>query len=1010
MPRDGVSTTAMARVGNILIVLALVLVVVAIGLVIARKPVVSALAIAYLEREGFGPVELRVSALDTDVLELRSVRIGPEEGPHVRVRRILVGFDGVEVSSVALHGVFLAAQREHGALDIGPLTALLESPVDGPAADLSPLPSLPTSLPRLSLHDLMLTVKDDPDFLILRMEGPYRLEAGRLTGGGPFSVVSVDARGEGKLSITLDADLTGAAELNAHDVTFWAPGLSGPFDFQSLDVALARQSGLISADIAGETVGGIVTASLLIATPFDRPAIDMGVQANFDDLSGLLAVVADAAGETPVTGGSADLALAMVATADDGFIWSDIGGLIDSMAGEARLAGSFRLPADVHPAGEQAGAIAADLEADGRLRDGLINMNFNELEVRVEKFIEPDALKPLAISHASGLTLWARPGLQATITLSDPFSLSLAGAVDAESAPLRLAAELGDTRISEHGLKATGTNISLVGLAVQGQQFDQLRFGGDVELRDGLALRGRFEAAAGSLTLADSTAGDLSASLEMDIAAHSAERLRVMLDGKVKAGSLSVADGAATLSNSEVGFDGFSFAMVPGKGMVVKGAVEGVSGDVNIAGMEGMPIRVSPLRAEVDLDGYGFGTMYGSVDLRGEGMSVAGIASTGPIRLAGKVRPSPQSLRAEVALDQLRADPALGIAVPAAAFNGVLDATDARASLAGRLQAEAAGVDVSAVADKASGTGEARIALPETALSVLSDLLQGSLLPEGVELTDGHVDGDMNFNFGKELSGNLAVSVRNGGVTVPEVALSDINTSLRLDSLVPPVTNGVQQVRIGRLSGPFDMTDLELRFATLQEGEATVARVERLAGSVFGGELAILPFTLRPEEERRSIQVALNRIDMVEIVDLAGLEDFILTGSLSGTLPVEIVGENGVVVRQGKLLADGPGTLQLDGNVLRGILGQQGGEEIDLMIRTLEDFRYNVLEVSLDKPLEGETTMLVTLGGLNPAVLDGHPFRFNISVSGDADRLLATILTVYRASSGVIEQGIKSLQ
>lgn len=1010
MPPDGVSITAMARVGRILIVLALVLVVVAVGLVIARKPIVSALAIAYLEREGFGPVELRVSALDPEVLEFELVLVGPEDGPHVRVRRILVGFDGIEVSSVALHGVIVAAQREHGALDVGPLTALLEGPVDGPNADPSRLPSLPTDLPPLSLHDFMLTVKDDPDFLMLRMEGSYRLEAGRLTGGGPFSVVSADARGEGALSVTVDADLAGVADLNAHEATFWVPGLSGPLRFQSLDVALARQSGLISADIAGETEGGIVTASLLIATPFDRPAIDMGVQANFDDLSGLLAVVAEAVGETPVTGGSADLALAMVATADDGVIWSDIGGLIDSMAGEARLAGSFRLPADVHPAGERTGAIAADLEADGRLRDGFMNMNFNELKVRVEKFVEPDALKPLAISHASGLTLRARPGLQATVTLSDPFSLSLAGAVDAESAPLRLAAELGDTRISEHGLKATGTNIRLTGLAFHGQQLDQLRFGGDVELTDGVALHGRFEAAAGLLSLTDSTAGDLSASLEMDIAAHTAERFRIMLDGTVNAGLLSVAADAATLSNSEIGFDDFSFAMVPGKGMVVKGVVEGASGHVNIAGMEGMPITVSPWRADVDLDGYGFGTMYGSVDLRGEGVSVADVASTGPIRLAGKVRPSPQSLRAEVAIDELRVDPALGIAVPTAAFNGVLDATDAGASLAGRLKAGAAGVDISAVADKASGTGEARIALPETALSVLSDLLRGGVLPEGMELTDGHLNGDMDFSLGKGLSGNLAVSVRNGGVTVPEVKLSDINTSLQLESLVPPATRGVQQVRIGRLSGPFEMTDLELRFVTQQEGAATVARVEHLAGSVFGGELAILPFTLRPEEERRPIKVALSRIDMAEIVDLAGLEDFILTGSLSGTLPVEIVGENGVVVRQGKLVADGPGTLQLDGNVLRGILGQQGGEEVDLMIRTLEDFRYDLLEVSLDKPLEGETTMLVTLGGLNPAVLDGHPFRFNISVSGDADRLLATILTVYRASSGVIEQGIKSLQ
>ena len=205
------------------------------------------------------------------------------------------------------------------------------------------------------------------------------------------------------------------------------------------------------------------------------------------------------------------------------------------------------------------------------------------------------------------------------------------------------------------------------------------------------------------------------------------------------------------------------------------------------------------------------------------------------------------------------------------------------------------------------------------------------------------------------------------------------------------------------------MRDMLLRFELQQDAGETIARILGLHGTLLGGQMAMRPFDLRVDETSRRIDVDLKGIDMAAVVDLAGLEDFILTGSLSGTLPVEIVGENGVVVRQGKLVADGPGALRLDGNVLRGILGQQG-EEIDLMIRTLEDFRYDLLEISLDKPLEGETTMLVTLGGLNPAVLDGHPFRFNISVSGDADRLLATILTVYRASSGVIEQGIKSLQ
>jgi hypothetical protein len=105
-----------------------------------------------------------------------------------------------------------------------------------------------------------------------------------------------------------------------------------------------------------------------------------------------------------------------------------------------------------------------------------------------------------------------------------------------------------------------------------------------------------------------------------------------------------------------------------------------------------------------------------------------------------------------------------------------------------------------------------------------------------------------------------------------------------------------------------------------------------------------------------------------------------------------------VYVRGGLLTSDGEGVIRYRSEQAARVLKGRG-ESVDLMLRALQDFRYEDLSLSIDKGADRETRIGLHMLGHNPQVLDGHPFRFNINLTGNVDGILAAILEGYRASS-----------
>jgi hypothetical protein len=131
------------------------------------------------------------------------------------------------------------------------------------------------------------------------------------------------------------------------------------------------------------------------------------------------------------------------------------------------------------------------------------------------------------------------------------------------------------------------------------------------------------------------------------------------------------------------------------------------------------------------------------------------------------------------------------------------------------------------------------------------------------------------------------------------------------------------------------------------------------------------------------------------------------SGRLSGAIPVAVrSGE--VAIPRGELAAKG-GVLQVRSQQVASLLSG-GGESVKLLLDALRDFHYDELTVTVEKAFEGEAVVRLQLAGENPAVMNGQPFRINLNLAGNLDRLVASLLELARLSDQTVRATVRAVQ
>jgi len=232
----------------------------------------------------------------------------------------------------------------------------------------------------------------------------------------------------------------------------------------------------------------------------------------------------------------------------------------------------------------------------------------------------------------------------------------------------------------------------------------------------------------------------------------------------------------------------------------------------------------------------------------------------------------------------------------------------------------------------------------------------------------------------------------------------DLNLTLTLTSLTPPASAPGQRLTIGRVDPGVALDRVAVRFQ-IHPGDPPRLGIEQAQFRISGGRVLLRDLLLDPAAPRLDLPLEIEGLDLAELLRILDIDGLSGSGRLSGRIPIAIEGES-VTIANGRIAAEAPGTLRFESERARQVLAA-AGESAALMLRALEDFRYDELSLAIDKPAGAGARLTLALLGHNPDVLDGYPFRFNINLEGDTDRLVAALSQAYSLSNRVLRQFLR---
>ncbi len=323
-------------------------------------------------------------------------------------------------------------------------------------------------------------------------------------------------------------------------------------------------------------------------------------------------------------------------------------------------------------------------------------------------------------------------------------------------------------------------------------------------------------------------------------------------------------------------------------------------------------------------------------------------------------------------------------------------------SARGGAQVPLSGTYNGAVGDGTMRLGPGTLAFAPDGLS--PDHLSPRLQPLGDARGRVDVDATIMLDNGAPRDSTARLTFDGLTLTAPLGRVEDLTGSVMVLDLLDPRTPPGQRLTARRVTGPVTLEAPRIRFQLTRQGDDMVVLVEAAEGSLADGMVGVGETVLRPLAPANSAIVDVRRISLGALLDQYAAGQVSGTGRLSGVLPLSM-DEGGLVLREGRLVADEPGRLQVNwGEARDGLIAQ--GREMSLLVRALEDFQYAMLRVAVERPRAGALTLAITVEGQNPAVLDGQPFVFNIALSGDLEEVLAAMTAGTGVTMDLLRQGL----
>ena len=249
--------------------------------------------------------------------------------------------------------------------------------------------------------------------------------------------------------------------------------------------------------------------------------------------------------------------------------------------------------------------------------------------------------------------------------------------------------------------------------------------------------------------------------------------------------------------------------------------------------------------------------------------------------------------------------------------------------------------------------------------------------------------------------GQVAIMAKDLDGYYEDIPVEDINTTITVNatSLDDVTMAGPATVRIGRVDPGVALENIAL---TLQLGRLGFGDnvgqpgvdLKDVSAHTLGGRVSSPRINFDPARPATRFTLKIDGVQLDRLLQLEqqpGLEG---TGVLDGSIPITLNGKT-VTIHEGHVAVRPPGGVirfaPLDET--RQML-VQAKPEMELVLRALENFRYDVLRATVNYREDGTLSLETRLEGKNPDMTESPPVHFNLNVEENIPALLQSVQVV----------------
>ncbi|MBA6335791.1 YdbH domain-containing protein [Colwellia sp. BRX8-7] len=288
----------------------------------------------------------------------------------------------------------------------------------------------------------------------------------------------------------------------------------------------------------------------------------------------------------------------------------------------------------------------------------------------------------------------------------------------------------------------------------------------------------------------------------------------------------------------------------------------------------------------------------------------------------------------------------------------------------------------------------------------LTDLLSLNIqLPTEVELIDGLLDynifGQINaLNNIENTPFNVSVAITSLSGEINGIWLQELNWQQHFSLLAGKITtqpNAKENLTVELIETVTPISKLSINTNWTFDKSFQLS-ANKLKANVLGGSFFI-PNIQWPVEHGHSVNVQLNSIDLEQVLALDEKQGIVVTGNISGQLPVTFDGDK-YIIEKGELHNISNGLIQVIDNPAVEEL-KANNSQLKLAFDALQNLHYHQLSSAVTMADDGYMQLNTVIKGRNPDI--DNDVNLNLNLSYDLLGLLESLSITQRFEESLIK-------